>query len=263
MNHLDEEISVEDVAQYCHFSKFHFCRMFKKETGESVYAFIKRLKMEQSAFKLKTEYHKSITHIGLDYGYSPSNYSWTFKKHHRVSPAAFRRGVDRSCVNHPFFDGKRSRLKSFQEYDQGVKIENLDNFTVIFERRIGNYLDLGANWRNFMERYRPFFNEKTLLIERSYDDPSITGTGNCLYDICMTVEEGCPLDNVTTITGGKYAVYRFDGLIEDIFSAYQGLFRVWLPQSGYEMAQRYGLDIYRSVDSENQRVVMDICIPVN
>ena len=58
MEHITDEITVEDVAEHCHFSKFHFSRVFKEETGESVYAFIKRIKMEQSAFRLKVERQK-------------------------------------------------------------------------------------------------------------------------------------------------------------------------------------------------------------
>lgn len=51
IRHLDEEISIEDVADYCYLSKYHFSRIFKAETGVSLYAFIKRLKMEQSALR--------------------------------------------------------------------------------------------------------------------------------------------------------------------------------------------------------------------
>ncbi|HOO78751.1 MAG TPA: AraC family transcriptional regulator [Lachnospiraceae bacterium] len=46
MEHIEEEIALEDVAEYCHFSKFYFSRIFKDKTGESVYAFIKRMKLE-------------------------------------------------------------------------------------------------------------------------------------------------------------------------------------------------------------------------
>ncbi|MFQ8731370.1 MAG: AraC family transcriptional regulator [Enterocloster bolteae] len=43
MKHLDENLSLDTVA--AHFiSKYHFSRIFKEETGESVYAFIKRCK---------------------------------------------------------------------------------------------------------------------------------------------------------------------------------------------------------------------------
>jgi len=78
----------------------------------------------------------------------------------------------------------------------------------------------------------------------------------------MTVDQSCSLDNITTIPGGKYAVYRFEGLIEEIFGAFQGIFTVWLPKSGYEMDERYGLEIYRAVDEYNRYVVMDLCIPI-
>lgn len=262
MQHLDEEISIEDVAAYCHFSKYYFSRVFKEETGESIYSFIKRLKLEYSALRLKIEKGKSITDIGFDYGYSPSNYSSAFKKHHNISPAEFRKGLNTSSMPHPYIPNKIARFQSFEEYAERISIQELDDFMVLYERHIGSYLEIEKNWCDFLEKYQEYFEEDSLLIERSYNDPSITRVEQCLYDICMTVGENCSLDNVTTIQGGKFAVYRFDGLIQEIFGAFQGIFNIWLPKSGYEMDERYGLDIYRAVDCENMYVVMDFCIPI-
>lgn len=262
MQHLDEEISIEDVANYCHFSKYYFSRVFKAETGESIYTFIKRLKMEQSALRLKIEKDKSITDIGFDFGYSPSNYSSAFKKHHSVSPAVFRKGQETTCVTHPFYPDKLARFQSFDEYNKKIQIQEMKDLVVIYERHIGNYIELSQNWCDFTEKYKEYWKEDTLLIERSYDDPSITSLEQCLYDICMTVDKNCSLDNVTTIQGGKFAVYRFEGFVYEIFIAFQGLFKNWLASSGYEMDERYGLDIYREVDRENMYVIMDLCIPI-
>jgi AraC family transcriptional regulator len=262
MQHLDEEILIEDVANYCHLSKYYFSRVFKAETGESIYAFIKRLKVEQSAFRLKVEKDKSITDIGYDYGYSPSNYSSVFKKHNNISPAKFRKGKYAESVPNPFHQDKLASFQSFEEYDKQILIKELDDFVVIYERHIGNYIELAKNWRDFIEKYKDYLKEDTLLIERSYADPSVTSIDQCLYDICMTVDKNCSLDNVTTIKGGKFAVYPFDGPVQDIFAAFQGLFNVWLANSGYEMDERYGLDIYRSINWKNMQVVMDLCIPI-
>jgi len=262
MQHLDEEISVEDVANHCHFSKYHFSRIFKAETGESIYAFIKRLKMEQSAFRLKIEKNKSITEIGFNYRYSPSNYSSAFKKHYNISPAEFRKGMNTSFVNHPIFPDKLARFKSFAEYNQRITIQEINDLVVIYERHIGNYIELGKNWCDFTEKYKDYLQADTLLIERSYDDPSITSIEQCLYDVCMTVDENCSLDNVTTIPGGKYAVYQFEGRIPEIFAAFQGIFHIWLPGSGYEMDARYGFEIYRAVDNDNMCFVIDLYIPI-
>ena len=85
LQHINEELSIDDVAEYCHFSKFYFSRMFKAETGESIYAFIKRLRLEQSAFKLKVEPGRTITDIGCEYGYSSSNYSSAFRQRYRTT----------------------------------------------------------------------------------------------------------------------------------------------------------------------------------
>ncbi|EKN42625.1 AraC family transcriptional regulator, partial [Clostridium botulinum CFSAN001627] len=65
LQNIDEEISIEDVANHCNFSKYHFSRMFKEETGVSIYAFIKRMRMDQSSVSLKVEKDKTITDIGV------------------------------------------------------------------------------------------------------------------------------------------------------------------------------------------------------
>lgn len=262
MRHLDEEISIEDVADYCHFSKYYYSRVFKAETGESIYAFIKRLKMEQSAVSLKIEKEKSITDVGFDYGYSSSNYSSAFKKHHIISPSEFRKGMNTTGEMHPFYPDMHAGFQSFEEYEKQIRIEEMDEFEVICERHIGNYIELGKNWIGFLERYKDYFKEDTLLIERSYNDPSITSVDQCVYDICMTVDKNCSMDHVTSIQRHKYAVYRFDGLVQDIFGAFLGIFNIWLPNSRYEMNERYCLGIYRTLDIENIQVVMDLCIPI-
>ena len=48
MKHLDENLSLDTVAAHFFISKYHFSRIFKEETGESVYAFIKRHETQPS-----------------------------------------------------------------------------------------------------------------------------------------------------------------------------------------------------------------------
>jgi len=262
VEHLEEDISVDNVASFCNYSKFYFERVFKVETGESIYAFIKRLKMEQSALNLRHDRDKSITEIGVNYGYSSSNYSSAFSKHHQISPVQFRKRLNTSGPAHPFNPDAKLAFQSFEEYDRHIRIEEMGPFTVVCERHIGNYLELDENWRAFTERYEAHMKEHTLLIERFYDDPTVTRVEQCLYDLCMTVKADCALDNVVTLEKGKFAVCRFEGAVSDIFMALQGVFSVWLPQSPYEMDQRYVLNIYRAIDREAMRVVLDLCIPI-
>lgn len=263
LQHLDEELSLDTVAAQFHLSKYHFSRIFKEQTGESVYGFIKRCRVDQSAIDIKLNPAKTITDIGLDYGYSASNYSSLFRKHHDTSPAMFRQSIRTDRMAVPFAPERVARFKTAEEYDAQIEVQEMDDLFVLYERFIGNYADLEKNWYQFLDKSQVFLNESTILAERFFHDPAITAPDQCICDICMTVEQDCDQSNVMWIRGGRWIVYHFDGEIRDIFETLQGIFTVWFPQSGYKMTRRYGLNIYRSIDRDNHRVVMDLCIPVS
>lgn len=262
MQHLNEDLSLDSVAAQFYISKYYFSRIFKEITGESVYAFIKRCKVDQSAIDMKLNPAKAITDIGLEYGYSASNYSSVFKNHHDISPAMFRRSISTRSMAVPFSSERVVHLKTAEEYAAQIELQTLDDLFVLYKRYIGNYVDLEKNWYQFLDEYKTFLNEKTILVERFFHDPVITNMSQCICDICMTVEHDCNLSNVMWIRGGQWIVYHFVGEIKDIFEALQGIFSVWLPQSGYKMIERYGLNIYRHIDWDNHSVVMDLYIPV-
>ena len=100
------------------------------------------------------------------------------------------------------------------------------------------------------------------MIEKFYDDPSITSLKRCICDLCMTVDKNCDLNNKTIIKGGKFAIYQYEGKIHDIFCTLQGIFSIWLPKSGYKMEEIYGFNIYRKIDKVNESVIMDLYIPI-
>lgn len=120
IQHIGENLSIEDVVEHFHLSKFYFCRSFQQVTGESVYKFIKRLKLNQSVVDMKLEKNKSITDIGLGYGYSSSNYSSAFRKHRHISPSEFRKSTRVTGMANPFYSEGLSRFGPFEEYDHKI-----------------------------------------------------------------------------------------------------------------------------------------------
>lgn len=263
IDNLDAEIKVEDVANYCNFSKFYFNRLFRSETGESVYSFIKRLRLEKSAVRLGTDSKRTITDIGLDYGYSSSNYSSAFKKHHRLSPFNYRRfkTMNKQDIVHPFYE-ITMKYQSYEYYNNNINIKEFKDFRVLFKRYIGNYQNMKEHWQDFMDCYTHLADKGTKYLEVSHDDPLITDRDRCIYDICMTIDENSGQENVKIIKGGNFAVYNFKGYSQDIFLAFKGIFNVWLPESNYQLDNRSGFEIYTAVDCENDYFEMDICIPV-
>ncbi|HKM34494.1 MAG TPA: AraC family transcriptional regulator [Lachnospiraceae bacterium] len=263
IQNMDEDISVKEVADHFHYSEYYFCREFKEMTGKSVYQFIKALKMDQSAVDIKLRKDKSITDIGLNYGYSSSNYSSAFKNHHRISPSEFRLSICKMEAHNPFYNEGKFGFASFEEYASKIKFKTLENKVVLYERVVGNYNDLKEKWPAFIKKNKDFVKADTLFIERFYNDPSITDIDSCIYDICMTIDEQYLHTKQTmTIEGGKFAIYHYKGKIRDIFCSVQGIFSVWLASSEYTMRERYAFNVYPKMDINSDDVIMDLCIPV-
>lgn len=281
-SHIDEELSVDSIAGFCGYSKFYLSRLFKAETGESIYGFIKRTKIEQSAWRLKVEQGRSITEISGEYGYSASNYATLFRDYFEKTPAEFRRKIVEESVAHPFYHGVENKLESFEECCEKISVEYLPDYFVLYERRKGNYHNLEDDWCEFMEHYKDFVTPKTIFIERTINDPAITNPDECLYEVCMTVDKNdkrlevqktaaagitskagtLSAPNTMILEGGKFAVYHYKGYPQMIYGAIQSFFCSWLTQTGNKVDNRSGFDIYRKMDDETLYMELDICIPI-
>lgn len=247
--HMDEDITVEDVAHHCAYSKYHLTRMFKEDTGEALYHFIKRVRLERSAWRLKVEKEKSITEIGEEYGYSSSNFATAFKKHLDLSPAAFRKSSEQIVEESSFSHG--ITLDQLDEAEKLITIENLQGFMVVYERKRGNYHNLSDEWGEFIDKYEYLATKDTLYIDCTIDDPSSIDEDNCMYELCQTISPTHPVlkEHTDILThhfeGGKYAIYHFKGFPQFLFMVYQEIFCRWLSRTGNQMDERPVLDIYR------------------
>ena len=265
--HMDEEITVDDVANHCGYSKYHLMRMFREDMDDALYQFIKRVRLERSAWKLKVEKSRSVTEIGIDYGYSASNFATAFKKHLNVSPTDFRRTSEKLVEQSSFSHG--ISLNDIEDSGKRITIEYLDPMLVIYERKKGNYHNLPAEWCKFIEKYSHLASGDTIYIECTIDDPSITDEDSCMYELCQTIPSNHPSlalkENPPLLThmfdGGKYAVYHFKGFPQFLFMVYQEVFCRWLSRTGNQLDERPILDIYRHV-GEDGYMEIDICFPI-
>ena len=262
---IDEDITVDDVARHCSYSKYHLMRMFKEDTDEALYQFIKRVRLERSAWRLKVEKDKSITEIGADYGYSSSNFATAFKKHLNLSPAGFRKISEQMVEQSPFSHG--ISLDELEESEKLITVEQLNSFMVVYERKKGNYHNLPEEWCKFIKKYEHLSSEDTLYIECTIDDPSITDEDRCMYELCQTISPDHPAlkEDISIFThtfdGGKYAVYHFKGFPQFLFMVYQEVFCRWLSNTGNQLDERPILDIYRNVGDDGYMEI-DICFPL-
>lgn len=143
--------------------------------------------------------------------------------------------------------------------------------TVAYLRHVGPYGEPIA--RFWQETYVPWAVMNRLGADHarygiSHDDPSITAPEQCRYDACAEVSPdfmamGGALK--TTIPGGKYAVLKFKGTVEQVGEAWAGLLRDWLPSSGLQLDARPCFEYYpkgAANDCETGEFECEICIPV-
>lgn len=264
-DNLDEEITVDDVARHCCYSKYHLMRMFKENTDEALYQFIKRVRLERSAWRLKVEKDKSISEIGVDYGYSSSNFATAFKKHLNISPADFRKKSEQMVEQSSFSHG--ISIEELEKSENLITIEELDSFLVVYERKKGNYNNLPEEWCEFIKKYEHLSSADTIYIEATIDDPSITDENRCMYELCQTISPDHPAlkENTGILThtfeGGKYAVYHYKGFPQFLFMVYQEVFCRWLSKTGNQLDKRPIFDIYRNVRQDGYMEI-DICFPL-
>jgi AraC family transcriptional regulator len=95
-SHLDQELTVEDLAAAACYSEYHFSRAFKRSTGRSPYQYVIQRRMEVAARRLRSNPHESVATVARAVGYaSASQFSRQFKKHHGIPPSRYQREARR------------------------------------------------------------------------------------------------------------------------------------------------------------------------
>ncbi|HNX50460.1 MAG TPA: AraC family transcriptional regulator [Thermoanaerobaculaceae bacterium] len=97
--HLDERITLDEVATAVHASPFHFARMFQRYTGVSLHRYLMRLRL-RAALERLGDPRGDLTDLALDLGFSShSHFTDAFRREFGHPPSDLRRaanGLERS-----------------------------------------------------------------------------------------------------------------------------------------------------------------------
>jgi AraC family transcriptional regulator len=283
--HLGEELSLAALARVAAFSPFHFHRVFRAITGETLFGFIQRLRIEKAAGALSMHPDLSVLGVALDHGFSSAaTFARAFRVHFGMSATEWRTGgVERWRARHdragkagkPFRKrGKARATRAPQTSRQEetlmrVQVRDLPAFKVAYMRYVGPYGPHGipALWHRLLRWMEPrgLCTPERTTLGVAYDDPAITAAERCRYDACVVVPEDFGADrwvNVTTVPAGRYAVAGFTGTAHEIGAAWDQVFRAWLPRSGYEPDDRPCYELYRGNPTVGAGFRCELCLPV-
>ncbi len=274
-DHLAGDLHLEHVARAAGLSPFHFHRIFTARVGETPGSFLNRVRLERAANYLIKDKNSSVTQISASLGFSSAAvFSRAFKKYFGLPPGEFR--ALKSEAYRRLIEDKRHQpefayLDLIGRLRQHVQVQEMPAYRVAYVSSRGGYnlSSIQFAWRRlyrWAERSGALCSE-TLMIGASFDDPFITAEDHCRYYACITIPESLRHDaeiSLMTLEGGLYAVYRCECRAEDIQLAFQSLYGLWLPASGYQPADRTTYEIYRQTPENHPQglYVMDICLPV-
>ncbi|NOU97368.1 helix-turn-helix domain-containing protein [Paenibacillus sp. LMG 31456] len=93
MMHLNEKISMDEMAKRLDLNSSHFSRIFKKETGETFIEFVTRCKMER-AREMLDKSNQSVEQISEELGFDNSSYFFKlFRAFSGMSPTEYRKKI--------------------------------------------------------------------------------------------------------------------------------------------------------------------------
>jgi AraC family transcriptional regulator len=270
---LNDDLSLEALARVAGFSPFHFHRLFKSITGETINDMVLRLRLERAAALLRSTPKLSITDAAFACGFkSVAVFSRAFKKQYALNARQWdRQSPLKNSKNGQLMKGfpryTLENLSDFAERD-GFKVhirslpkqrlayirvyDSYSKFSRVkeaYERLIAWYLQRGGNLKD------------STLYGMSQDDPTITPLRLCRFDWCLRVPDGWQADddiNMVTFPACRVATIHCLGDIMQEDKAIQYLFRYWLPRSQYQPANLPGMEIYRRQPAELGWEMFDI-----
>ncbi len=231
---LDRDLDPHELARRAGFSPHHFHRVFRGMLGESVMAYVRRLRLERAALRLKHGAESvSVVALGSGYG-SHEAFTRAFRERFGVAPSDFRGDAATSAP--------------------AVSIVREPERTLLAARHVGPYEGVGAAWEVLMSTAGRlgWLATPPVTMGLVYDDPDITAPANCRYEAALVIPAGQPAELpsdappslvIRTLPAGQWAGLVHVGGYDSIQATYDALLGQALPRRGVELADEPTVEV--------------------
>jgi len=267
--------TVDSLASIAHLSPYHFHRIYRAMTGESIAETVQRVRLAQAAYRL-TVAGDSVTTVAGNVGYdSPQAFSRAFRGFTGVSPSAFQTRQKRLSV--PYAEGRQAAQGDANANDNAdtagaevpfVELIELAPLDVLCLRHEGPTATISQTFRTLWQTLGLSVRSTQVhgTIGIISGDPE-DERGNFRY--LAGVIPAAPIAatgrlEAVRVEGGLYEAHRLVGPYALIAPTFAALFGGWLPQSGYEPDDRSALEFYRNRPAPDgqQECITDLMIPI-
>lgn len=266
--HLLENITVSDVAEYVHVSSFYFHKGFRMLCGYSVMEYIRNRRLSLAGQELLVS-DCSVIELAGKYGYdSPDSFTKAFVRFHGSTPSAVRK--NKAMIKD--FAPLKLAISLKGGYTMDYTVVKKEAFTVLGVSREFSYQNAKQEIPKFWQEL--FSSEQGKRIFGMFGisiDPKIGKEGfeYLIADSCgasTDVPEGLVKNLIPAFT---WAVFPCRGpLVRTMQTTNTQIFSQWLPaQRDYEFAAGYCVEMYdaayRYPDGTNdENYYAEIWIPI-
>lgn len=267
-NHLADDLNVKVLSEKFGISFFYFHRILKASLNEPLGSYINRTRLE-TAVRLIRYSDGQLSDIAVSIGYSDvSSFSKAFSKEFGLSPQEFK--TNKEIVLNTHIDYRINDSGTIVS-DIKPKIITLPDKKVVFISVIGKYGGdevikawddlIGFAMQSKLIGWKPDF------FSIYYDDPDELGAENCTSDICMaTKKQVIPRGQIgyKTVTGGKFAVFRYKGPYERLWELYESIYRGWVLTTNTKLRDLPSVEKYLSYSPKTkpENLLTEIYLPI-
>lgn len=282
---LSEDLSLKQLSEVACYSKFHLNRIFSAYMGESVYQYIKRVRLEKSAELLLANSKVSITDVAQMFGFeTSSSFAKSFKSYFKMTATEWRNRFNGFLgkestplqIEHVKFSINRNSpvwTYHFKNSTLQIVIEDILPLEFVYIRNIGPYQGGEVLFEELYAELlqwaaiRELVNDNTILWNIYHDNPKITEDKKLRVMVAIPVMDSVnPSGPVgtTKISGGKFGVCRFLLKRDEFAGAWSWMLSEWLVNSGYEWDNRESFErcYGERIINGDHFFDVDICIPV-
>jgi AraC-like DNA-binding protein/DNA gyrase inhibitor GyrI len=268
-----EPLTLDIIAAEAGSSSYHFARLFLAYTGETPFAFLRRIRLTNALRMLAEQPRSPVTEIALSVGYETSAaFNKVFKKSLNINPSDFRR-----------LGKERQRELIYHLSEPRVQKEIMVNLTTKFDvvaRPLTHYL--------YLEKHGPFpeiapatWNDFFPLLEGQVDHASVlaylglsgidktkVGEQAMIYAagvaLCSAAQQEPPQGlSYREVPAGNYARFVLTGPYPQIWPAFNQIFKS-LADSNIELRPEFCIEDYRNNPkiTPEAELLTELLIPV-
>lgn len=257
--HLD--IKVEELASISGYSLYHFHRIFKDITGESVYDYIKNTRLEKASNLLIYNQHKKIQTFAHDCGFATATgFSAAFKKRFGVTPKEWRK------VGYELYSSNITNIKF--DIEEPIIVNEPIKY-ILYMRTYGYKADMSDIWRKLYNwcELKDVFDYPHNFLGLFHNHPSYIPYENARYLACIESSSEVYRSGEVgrcRIIDGKFAKFSTKCTHEELYKIMQQIYINWLPNSGYELRNFPTFVKYKTPLNllDNSLLDVDIFIPL-